>query len=73
MDEHFLKTKTGKSRLMFIIARCIGTRKDFILLDTVESIEDNRLLLRVIMKGGFVYRFIVYNFSVEKVWREVVS
>ena len=64
------KTETGTNRLLNAIARSIGTRKEFIRIVSETPIEDGRTLVCAVYRGGFVYRLIVCDFTVEKIWRD---
>ena len=68
-----IEKMTGEQyeRFLSVIARYIGTRKQFIRLDEVIPLSDGTEDVRVIYRGGFVYRFLVRDGEIMKSWREV--
>lgn len=58
-------------RLKSMVARTLHTCKRFITLDTAKSLSSGNADLRVILRGGFVYRLITDGTQVFAVAREV--
>lgn len=59
------------SRLESMVARTLHTHKRLITIDTAKPLSSGNADLRVILRGGFVYRLITDGTQVFAVAREV--
>ena len=59
------------ARLESMVARSLHTHKRLITIDTATPLSSGNIDLRVIMRGGFVYRLITDGTQVFAVAREV--
>lgn len=59
------------ARLASTVARALHTHKRLITIDTAKPLPSGNADLRVIMRGGFVYRLITDGTQVFAVAREV--
>lgn len=64
-------TQFERARLENMVARALHTQRRLIKLDTATPIANGKTDLRVILRGGFVYRLITDDSSVLAVAREV--
>ena len=60
-----------RARLENMIARALGTQRRFIRIDKAMPLTSGNADLRVIYRGGFVYRLITDGVQVLQVAREV--
>ena len=63
-------TQFERERLENMVARAIRTKRYMITLDRLTPLSDGTADLRVIYRGGFIYRLIIDDKSVLQVARE---
>lgn len=64
-------TQFERARLENMVARALYTQRRLITIDKATPLSGEKTDLRVIMRGGFVYRLITDGSSVLEVAREV--
>ena len=64
-------TQFEYARLESMVARTLHTCKRFVTLDTATPLPSGNTDLRVILRGGFVYRLVTDGTRVFAVAREV--
>lgn len=70
MKDLLSMTQFERARLENMVARVLGTQRRFITIDKATPLSDGNADLRVVYRGGFVYRLITDGSSVLQVARE---
>lgn len=71
MKDLLSMTQFERARLENMVARVLGTQRRMIMIDKATHLSDGNTDLRVIYRGGFVYRLITDGSNVLQVAREV--